>query len=165
MSFLFQNLVIPALRFLNFSKIFAKTGSRKTGRKIIKRFWIGYLGKWDYISKFEGIRENFSFNTFVNSLVNSRAKMHFESFTNFRHISFISGVASELTLSIQEMTSSSHISRKANDCTQLLVKILKELLVCGILFTKLVGYQYLQNIHMICRKTQRISESVFISGS
>ena len=77
--------------------------------------------------------------------------MHFESFTNFGGISSDPGTESHLTLSWQEMTSSSHISSRANDCTQLLVKILKELLlVRGILFAKLIPI-FAKYSHNLCR--------------
>ena len=46
--------------------------------------------------------------------------MHFESFTNFEGISSNFGAASDLTLSMQEMTSSSNISIRANDCASYL---------------------------------------------
>ena len=107
MSFLFKNLNI--LRSKIFSNIFVATGSREIERRSSKDFeWdIFGIGVTQVSLKRSGKISRLIH--LLNSLVRG-AKMHFESFTNFGGISSDPGAASDLTLSMQKMTSSSHIS-------------------------------------------------------
>ena len=108
MLFLFKNLVI--LRSKIFSKVFAKTGSTEIGRRSSRDFGLDTFGIGITYASLKGSGKTSCLIHLLNSLVNRGTKMHFESFKNFEGISSDPGAASDLTLSMQKMTSSSHIS-------------------------------------------------------
>ena len=108
MSFLFKNLVI--MRSKTFSKIFAKTKSREIERRSSRDFGLDIFEIGITQASLKETGKIFCLKHLLNSLVNRGAKMHFESFANLGGISSDPGAESDLTLSMQEMTSSSHIS-------------------------------------------------------